>query len=62
MAGNPTCRKQGHKMHICAMKESGFDRENPDKFTAITENPKYKCGTCGAKARSSGSLCKPVSL
>lgn len=62
MAGNPNCKKSGHKVHICAMKESGFDKKNPDKFKAIIENPKYKCGTCGAKAKKSENLCRPVKL
>jgi len=62
MAGNPNCKKPEHKMHICAMKESGFDKKNPDKFKAIIENPEYKCATCGAKAKKSENLCKPVKL
>jgi len=62
MAGNPTCKKKEHKMHMCALKESGFDKKNPDKYKKLTANPKYKCGTCGAKAKKSKNLCKPVKL
>jgi hypothetical protein len=62
MAGNPMCKKQGHKMHVCAMKENGFDKKNPSRFKEITANPKYECGTCGGKAKSSENLCNPVKL
>ena len=62
MASNPNCKKPEHKMHMCAMKESGFDKKNPDKFREMTVNPKYKCGTCGAKATKSKNLCEPVKL
>jgi hypothetical protein len=62
MAGNPDCKKEGHTMHICALKASGFDTENPDKFREITENPQYKCDNCGAMAKESENLCKPIEL
>ena len=62
MAGNSMCKKQGHDMHVCAMKESGFNKKNPGKFKEITANPKYECSTCGAKAKSSENLCNPVKL
>ena len=62
MAGNPDCKKPDHKMHICAMKERAFDKKNPDKFKAIIEKPKYKCGTCGARAKNTPNLCKPVKI
>jgi len=62
MAGNQNCKKEGHKMHICVLQEEGFDKKEPAKFRALTENPKYKCGTCGANAKKSENLCKPVKL
>jgi hypothetical protein len=62
MAGTSECKKQEHKMHVCAITESGFDKKNPDKFRQITSNPKYKCDTCGAKAAKSENLCKPIKL
>ncbi len=62
MAGNPDCKKEGHNMHICALKASGFDTENPDKFREITENPQYKCDNCGSMAKESENLCKPMEL
>jgi len=62
MAGNPDCKHEEHNMHMCALKESGFDKENPEKFRAMTDNPKYKCGNCGATANESKHLCQPVGL
>jgi hypothetical protein len=53
MADNPECNKDGHKMHMCALKENEFDKKNPDKFREMTENPEYKCGTCQAKTKKS---------
>lgn len=62
MESNPNCKKTKHKMHMCAMKESGFDKKKPDKFREITANPKYKCGTCGAKVNKSENVCDPIEL
>lgn len=62
MTNNTNCKKPEHKMHMCAIKESGFDKKNPDKVSEMTANPKYKCDTCGAKAAKSENLCKPVKL
>jgi len=63
MAGIPDCKKKlEHKMHMCALKAEGYDKENPAKFKALTEKPQYECGNCGAKAGKSENLCKPVEL
>lgn len=62
MAANPGCTQEGHNMHVCALKESGFDKENPDEFKEITGDPQYKCENCGAMAKDSESLCSPVEL
>ena len=62
MTSNAECKKPEHKMHMCALKESGFDKENPDEFLEMTLNPKYRCDNCGAKAANSENLCKPVKL
>jgi hypothetical protein len=62
MSGNPNCKKKEHKMHMCALKAEGFDKKNPAKFMALTENPQYKCENCGAKAKKAENLCKPVEL
>ncbi len=62
MAGNPDCNKEGHNMHICALKASGFDKDNPDKFRQIIEDAQYKCENCGAVAKDSENLCEPIKL
>ena len=62
MATNPKCKNTGHKKHLCAIKERGFDKKYPEKFREITKNPQQKCGLCGAKANKSENLCKPVKL
>jgi hypothetical protein len=62
MAGNPKCKRAGHKMHICAIKESGFDKKKPDQFREMTAHPQHKCSVCGARAKNSENLCKPVKL
>jgi hypothetical protein len=62
MAGNPNCRSKKHRMHICALKAEGFDKKNPAKFQALVERPQQKCGNCGAQAKKSENLCKPVKL
>ena len=62
MASNPNCKKPEHETHMCAMKESGFDKKNPGRFKEITASPKYKCTTCGGKAKESKNPCNPVKL
>ena len=62
MAGNPNCKAKKHKMHICSLKADGFDKENPAKFRALVERPQQKCASCGARAKKSENLCKPVKL
>jgi len=62
MAGNPDCTQQGHNMHVCALKEDGFDKDNPEEFQEIIEDPQYKCENCGATAKESENLCKPAKL
>ena len=33
MASNPNCKKPEHETHMCAMKESGFDKKNPQNIS-----------------------------
>ena len=49
-------------MHMCALKQSGFDKQDPAAFKKLTANPKYRCGNCGAQAQARKNLCKPVAL
>ena len=58
----PACKPQAHKMHMCQLKKSGFDKKKPAEFKKLTANPKYKCANCGAQAHDSKNLCKPVPL
>lgn len=62
MTSNTDCKNKEHKMHMCSLKETGFDKQNPEKFKAIAGKPNYKCGNCGAEAGKSENLCKPVKL
>lgn len=62
MAGNPDCKKENHKMHICALKADGYDEKNPDEFQALIADPQYRCEKCGAQAKDSENLCEPVEL
>jgi hypothetical protein len=62
MASGTNCNSKEHKMHMCLLKENGFDKKHPEKFKAITENPNYKCGNCGAEAGKAENLCNPVKL
>lgn len=62
MAGNESCEKAEHNTHICALKAAGFDKENPEEFSKLTADPKYKCATCGAMVNDSNSVCAPVEL
>lgn len=62
MAGNPDCKKNEHKMHMCALTAEGFDTKNPAKFKTLIENPQYECENCGAKAKKAENLCEPVKL
>lgn len=62
MASNTDCKNEEHKMHMCLLKENGFDKKNPEKFKEITEKPSYKCGNCGAEAKKAENLCKPIKL
>ncbi len=62
MAGNEECKKDGHEMHMCALKAEGFAEKDPEAYKKLTDNPKYKCGNCGAQANSSENLCNPVEL
>ena len=56
------CDQEEHKMHMCALKESGYAEQHPEEFQAITANPEYKCGNCGAEAGKAENLCNPVKL
>ena len=62
MTSTTTCKESKHKMHMCALKTAGFDKNNSARFKELTANPKYKCGDCGATAAKSENLCKPVKL
>ena len=62
MAGNPECKKDGHKMHMCSIKAEELDQTDAEKYKQLTENPKYECGNCGAKVNSSENVCDPVEL
>ncbi len=62
MAGNPECNKEGHKMHMCSMKAEELEIREPEKYRKLTENPKFKCGNCGAKVNNSENVCDPVEL
>jgi len=62
MAGNPECNKDGHKMHMCALKAEEFEKKAPEKYKQLTENPKFECGNCGAKVKNSENVCDPVEL
>jgi len=62
MAGNAECKKEGHEMHMCALKEEGFEEKEPEKYKELTENPRFKCGNCGAEAANSENVCNPVEL
>jgi hypothetical protein len=56
------CKPEAHKMHMCQLKMSGFEKENPAEFKKLTTDPKYKCANCGAQAHDSKNLCKPAPL
>jgi len=62
MAGNPECNKDGHEMHMCALKADEFEKKEPEKYKELTENPKFECGSCGAKVKNSENVCDPVEL
>ena len=62
MADKQSCKSKNHKMHLCALKASGYDKKNAAEFKKLTVGPQYKCGNCGAKAHASENLCKPVKL
>jgi rubrerythrin len=60
MAGNPECKKDGHKMHMCSIKAEELEKMEPEKYTQLTENPQFECGNCGAKVKNSENVCDPV--
>ena len=62
MAGNASCKSEGHEMHMCALKASGFDKTHAAEFKNISADPRYKCGNCGEKAHDKDNLCNPVRL
>lgn len=62
MANKTDCNKKEHKMHMCELTGTGFDKKDPAKFREITENPEFKCGNCGAKANKRKNLCNPKKL
>ena len=62
MAGNPECKKDGHKMHMCSIKSEELEKREPEKYRQLTENPKFECGNCGAKVNKCENVCDPVEL
>ena len=62
MFSNANCVSKNHKMHICALKESGYDTNNTAEFKKLAAGPQYKCGHCGAQAHNKENLCNPKKL
>lgn len=60
MADTPSCQSKNHKMHMCALKASGYDKKKVAEFKKLTDKPQYQCGNCGTQAHESDNLCKPV--
>jgi len=47
------CNSSSHKMHICALKNSGRD----DLIKSLSNRPTVECKQCGAKANSLENIC-----
>jgi predicted nucleic acid-binding Zn ribbon protein len=62
VAGNPECKKDGHKMHMCSVKSEELENTDAEKYKQLTENPEFECGNCGAKVKKSENVCDPVEL
>jgi len=62
MADKQSCKSKNHKMHMCALKESGYEKKNAAEFKKLTANPQYKCESCGAQAHKKENLCEPLKL
>ena len=62
MFSNANCVSKNHKRHMCALKESGYEKKSAAEFKKLTTNPQYKGGNCGAQAHEGENLCKPVKL
>ena len=62
MARNQECKKDGHKMHMCALKAEEFEKNDPEQYKQLTGNPKFECGNCGAEVNNSENVCDPVEL
>ena len=56
------CENEEHKMHMCALKERGYDEQYPEQFQEMIADPEYRCDNCGAEAKKAENLCKPVRL
>ena len=62
MADKQSCKSKNHKMHMCALKESGYEKKNAAEFKKLTADPQYKCDNCGAQAHNKENLCEPQKL
>jgi predicted nucleic acid-binding Zn ribbon protein len=62
MAGNPECKKDEHKMHMCSIKSEELEKTDAEKYKQLTENPEFECSNCGAKVKKSENVCDPVEL
>ncbi|MBU2458287.1 MAG: hypothetical protein KKE31_06645 [Planctomycetes bacterium] len=62
MAGNAECKREGHNKHICTLKAEGCEQKSPESFKQLTDNPKFRCGNCGAQVTRSENVCNPIAL
>jgi hypothetical protein len=47
------CASHDHSMHMCALKLQGLE----DQVRSLSDNPRFECKHCGAKANSLENIC-----
>lgn len=48
--------------HLCYIVSQGFNVTDEQSYLELIAYPKFRCGHCGRRASSDGSLCVPMGL
>ncbi len=59
---NAQCVSSSHNEHLCYFIAQGFNISDPQEYSRMTDNPKFKCSHCGRSAQCSENLCEPAAL
>ncbi len=57
---NLNCSGERHYQHLCYLMSQGFHISDEQEYAALVEDPRFKCGHCGRRAKGKENLCRPT--